>query len=196
MTYSNKLGEYIQLQPPTRIQTEPTQGAREGQNVILPVYYIKQVFFAHFPTFVLCCFSKTDVLFSHTVHRKNQRINWHKLVLVTVAVKKWPHSFNLKPGWVLQQMCLHWDTAVEKWGDVFEKAGAYIKVATFIHPSPLHRINLCHICQIYPSLGITALAKNVLLPNLPLLYSLPAMTRTRAKATPVPSLIHEKYFHN
>lgn len=67
--------------------------------------------------FVLCCHSKTDVLagpFKYTGDGKNQRLNRHRLVLVTWAVKKWPPWFNLKPGWVLQQMCLHGDTAVEK----------------------------------------------------------------------------------
>lgn len=66
---------------------------------------------------------------------------------------------------------------------MFERSGAYIKVAGFIHPFSLHRINLCHICQIYPSLGITTSAKKVPLPNLPLLYSLPGKTRNGVKPT-------------
>ena len=74
-------------------------------------------------------------------------------------------------------------------GMCFGRTGAHIKVAP-------HGINLCHICQIHPSLGISVLPKKVPLPNLPHLYFLPGMTRDGAKTTPVPSLIHEKYFHN
>lgn len=73
-------------------------------------------------------------------------------------------------------MCLHGRTAAKKWGDVLERAEAYIKVATFIHPAPPARLNLCHILQ-RPS-------------NLPPLYPLQA----RPWRTPVPSLIHDKMF--
>lgn len=140
-------------------------------------------------------------LLNYPGDRKNQRLNWHQLVLVTRAVKKWPPSFNLKPGWVSQQMCLHGDTAVKKWGDVLEKAGAYIKVAAFIHPSPLHRINLCHICQIYPSLGITALAerkKKKTCPSLIYLFFIlcQAWHATVWRQPPSSHLFMRKYFHN
>lgn len=114
-----------------------------------------------------CCHSKTGILaglLKYTSDRRIQRLNRHQLVLVTWAVKKWPPSSNLKPGWVLQQMCLHGHTAAKKWGDVLERAAAYIKVAPFIHPSPLPRLNLCHIRQIHPSLGITVLAKKRVAP--------------------------------
>lgn len=58
----------------------------------------------------VCCHSKTDVLAgpltqtSDKKKKKPQRLNWHQLVLVTGAVKKWPPPFNLKAGWLLQQM--------------------------------------------------------------------------------------------